>query len=123
MPTLKATVNLELNGVSISGYPVVKRLELDESQEFRYEKVDDTDGVTFIAMPTGQIDSIQAIAIQADQQLTFRFDGQTDAGILLNAGGLILIIDATIDAAAATNATVNNNVQPTANITGIAAGT
>ena len=123
MPTLKATVNLELNGVSLSGYPVVKRLELDESQEFRYEKVDDTDGVTFIALPTSQIDSIQAIAIQADQQLTFRFDGQTDAGILLNAGGLILIIDATIDAAAATNATVNNNVQPTANITGIAAGT
>jgi len=123
MPTLKATVNLELNGVSISGYPVVKRLEMDESQEFRYEKVDDTDAVTFVALPTSQIDSIQALAIQTDQQLTFRFDGQTDAGILLNAGGLILIIDATIDAAAATNATVNNNVQPTANISGIAAGT
>ena len=123
MPTLKATVNLELNGISLSGYPVVKRLEMDESQEFRYEKVDDTDAVTFVALPTSQIDSIQALAIQTDQQLTFRFDGQTDAGILLNAGGLILIIDATIDAAAATNATVNNNVQPTANITGIAAGT
>jgi len=123
MPTLKATVNLELNGVSLSGYPVVKRLEMDESQEFRYEKVDDTNGTTFIALPTSQIDSIQAIAIQTDQQLTFRFDGQTDAGILLNAGGLILIIDAVIDAAAATNATVNNNVQPTANVTGIAAGT
>lgn len=123
MPTLKATINLELDGVSIAGFPVVKRLELDESQQFRYEKVDDTDGVTFIAVPTGQIDSIQALVVQADQQLTFRFDGQTDAGILLNAGGLILVMDATIDANAATNMTVNNNVQPTANIIGLAAGT
>jgi len=32
-------------------------------------------------------------------------------------------MDATIDASATTNITVNNNVQPTANITGIAAGT
>lgn len=123
MPTLKATINLELNGVSVAGFPVVKRLELDESQEFRYEKVDDTNGTTFIAVPTAQIASIQALIVQADQQLTFRFDGQTDAGILLNAGGLILVMDATIDASAATNLTVNNNVQPTANITGLAAGT
>jgi len=123
MPTLKATVNLELDGVAIAGFPVVKRLEMDESQQFRYEKVDDTDGTTFIAVPTGEIASIQALIVQTDQQLTFRFDGQTDAGILLNAGGLILVMDATIDASATTNITVNNNVQPTANITGLAAGT
>ena len=123
MPTLKATVNLEMDGISISGYPKVRRLELDESQQFRYEKVDDTDGVTFLAVPTGEIAIIQVLAIEADQQLTFRFDGQTDAGILLNAGGFILIVDATIDASATTNVRVNNNVQPTANIIGIAAGT
>ncbi len=123
MPTLKATINLELDGVSLSGYPLVRRLELDESQQFRYEKVDDGDGTTFIAVPTAQIASIQALAIQSDQQVTVRFDGQTDAGILLNAGGFILVMDATIDASAATNATINNNLQPTANIQGIAAGT
>ena len=123
MPSLKVSLNLELNGVSISGYPVVKRLELDESQSFRYEKVDDTDGVTFVTLPIDQMTTIQALLVETDQQLTFRFDGQTDAGILLNAGGLILIMDATLDASATTNATVNNNVQPTANIKGIAAGT
>ena len=123
MPTLKATVNLELDGVSIPGFPVVRRLEMPESQSFRYEKVDDGNGSTFLAVPTAQIASIQALVVQTDQQLTFRFDGQTDAGILLNAGGLILVMDATIDASATTNITVNNNVQPTANITGIAAGT
>ena len=123
MPTLKATVTLELDGVLIPGYPVTKRLEMDESQSFRYEKADDGDGTTFTAVPTAQIGSIQALSIQSDQQVTIRLDGQSDAGIVLNAGGLLLIMDATIDASSTTNATMNNNGQPTANIKGIAAGT
>ena len=62
--------------------------------------------------------------ITANQQLTFRLDGQSDAGIVLNAGGLIALFNVDIDAGAgSSNASVNNNSGSTATITGIAGGT
>lgn len=121
MPSVKVTVNIERDGVAIAGYPVVKRIETDEYALLSTDKTDDGDGTTFTQLSS--LGSVQFAAVASDQQVTVRFDGQTDAGILLNAGGLILIMDAVIDAGAATNITVNNNLQPTANIETINAGT
>jgi len=121
MPTLKATVNLELDGVSVAGFPVVKRIETEESSTIDFDKTDDGNSTTFTAV--SNLASLQAIAITTDQQLTFRFDAQTDQGIVLNAGGLILMMDVTIDASSQTNVVVNNNLQPTANVFYLNVGT
>ncbi len=123
MPTLKVTVNVELDARSLPGFPVIRRLEVDEAQQFQYEKVDDTDGTTFVAIPTGEIAALQAFILETDQQVTIRLDAQTDQGIVLNAGGLLIIMDATIDSGATTNAKINRNGSTTANIKGIGAGT
>ena len=49
-------------------------------------------------LPTTQIATLQALALVADQALTVRLDGQSDAGIVLSAGGLLLLLDITADA-------------------------
>jgi len=125
MPTLEIDARLRRDGWFQNWIETIRRLQVDEIQEFGpYEKVDDGDGTTFTAIPTGQLDEIQVLVLQAvDQQLTFRLDGQTDAGIVVNAGGTIILIDVDIDAAAATNVTVNNNSGSTALIRGVAGGT
>lgn len=124
MPTLKFTIQAELDGVSISGFPITKRLTVAETQQFRYEEADDGNTTTFSAVPADQLAEIQALLLQTDQQLTFRLDGQSDAGITLNAAGILLLIDCDIDAGAgSSNLSVNNNSGSTANVTGLAGGT
>lgn len=124
MPTLKLVVSLESDGKQVPGFPVVRRLTVPETQQFAYEKADDGDAVTFSAVPADQLAEIQALVLRTDQQLTFRFDGQSDAGIVLNAGGVLVFLDSDIDAGAgANNAKVNNDSGSTANVVGFAGGT
>lgn len=124
MPNLKLSIQLEIDGNPVSGFPLVRRITVDELQQYQYEEPDDGDTVTFSALPADQIASIQALLVQTDQEITLRFDGQSDAGIVLNSGGIILILDGTIDAGAgASNAKVNNNSGTIANLKGFAGGT
>jgi len=120
MPTLRISVQLDLDGQPLPGTPLVRRLELDEAQTFDVEQAT---GGGFVAIQAAAIASIQALLLRADRQVTVRLDGQTDAGLVLNAGGLVLIFDATIDAGAATNVTVDNASGSTAVLRGVAAGT
>ena len=123
MPVLRLTVNLEMDGEIVPGYPKIKRISVDESQSFRMEKADDGDATTFTALPTAQLGEVQALIVEADQQITHRLDGQTDAGVVMNAGGILIIFNADLDASATTNITSNNNTGSTANIKGIVGGT
>jgi len=100
---------------------IVRRYEVDESQAFSYEKVDD-DG-THAALPTAQLATIQNLIVVPEAEMTFRLDGQSDAGIVVGANGVLLVLGATIDAGASTNATVSNDSGATAIVKGIAAGT
>jgi hypothetical protein len=118
--TIEATLILKHNGAYILGSPLKLRLTVDEAQEFRHEEAD---GGGYVALPTSEMAEIQVLAVKPDQQVTIRLDGQSDKGIVLNAGGLLLIFDADIDAGASTNATVDNSSGSTVNLEGIAGGT
>lgn len=120
MPIYEIAVQVKKNGEPVSGFPVTRRIETDESQSFEHEEVT---GGGFVALPTSEMDELNLFLARVDQEVTFRFDGQTDAGIVLKSGGLILIIDADIDDGAATNATVSNVSGKTVNIKGLAGGT
>lgn len=104
---LRLVVALELDGQPVSGFPITRRLQVDEVAGFAVEK-DGTGDATFSALPTSLLDAINFLVLQTDKAVTLRLDAQSDAGIMMNAGGLVLILDAQIDAGAATNATVNN---------------
>ena len=117
---LDVTVIIKRNGRDITGFPYQKRMMVDELQSFAYEKAT---GGGHETLPTTQIATLQALVVTADQALTLRLDGQSDAGIVLSAGGLLLILDATIDAGVSTNATLDNSSGTTAIVTGLGAGT
>ena len=125
MASVKVTVDVDVDGVRVEGFPLIRRISTDEIQHFDYEEAADNDTTTYSALPTAQIASIQALILRAlEQPITLRLDGQTDAGLIINAGGLVVIIDGTIDDGAATNATVNNpDATDLSRLKGFAAGT
>ena len=115
---------LRRDGLPMPGFPLTRRIEVDESQGFSYEKAADNDTTTFTAIPSNQIDTVQVLLVRANKAVTLRLDAQTDAGIELNAGGILAIVDATINASAATNVKVNNPaVTDVAIVEGLVAGT
>ena len=119
MQTVKVTINIEIDGVQLEGYPLIKRLSVDEVQQFNYEKAD---GGGFIAMPVDQLSNIQLLIVKPSRQVTLRLDAQTDAGIVVDANGILLLAGVTIDDAA-TRATVNNASGVVVVLKGIGAGT
>ena len=124
MPVLKVSINAELDGQPILGFPIVRRAVVDEVQQFEFELATAGDATTFTGVPADQIASIQNLILRPDQQVTLRLDGQTDAGIVLDADSILLILGATIDAGAgASNAKLNNNSGATAVIRGLCGGT
>lgn len=124
MPSYRLRIELEKNGHMVDGFPLVRRLDTDEAQPFDYQEAADNDTTTFSAVPTGQLATVQLLVVRADLPTTYRLDGQSDAGIVLGADGILLIFGATIDAGAATNVTVNNpHASTAAQVLGEAGGT
>ena len=117
---LDVTVIIKRNGREIAGFPYQKRMVVDEIQSFAYEKAT---GGGYETLPTTQIATLQALVLTVDQAATIRLDGQSDSGIVLNAGGLLLALDITADASSTTNATLDNSSGSTDVVTGLGAGT
>ena len=119
MPSLKVTIDCELDGERLSGFPLSKRISVTEVQQFDVTRAT---GGGYVATPTSDLASLKALILKASQAITIRLDAQSDAGIELAAGGILAIIDATIDAGAATNATVSNASGSDAQVEGVAVG-
>lgn len=106
MPTLEATLLLKQDGVDVPGFPVTRRLFVVTTES-------DNDGTLppdaafhpFGGLaPTQNVSFIQTL----DQAVTVRLNGQSDAGIVLNAGGLLLVFGGTLNFGTAGNLTVKN---------------
>ena len=119
MPSIKILIDCEIDGVRANGFPLARRIEVTEIQQFDVTR---STGGGYVATPTSDLASISAFILHPDQAVTLRLNAQSDAGIDINAGGIIAIIDAAIDSGAATNATVSNASGSDARIEGIAAG-
>lgn len=117
--TLRATLVIERDGMEVRR--LSRALVVDEVQAFQTEKAS---GGGFAALPTGELTTVQFLLLESvDQLTTLRLDGQSDAGIPVNAGGLVLVVNSVIDAGASTNATIDNSSGSTANLRGLAGGT
>src|SRR5437870_8642523 len=103
MQTVKVTLNVEIDSQQVEGYPIVKQLTADELQGFTYEKAD---GGGYVAVPVGELSTVQFLLLRPSQAVTIRLNGQSDAGIMLSANSVLLIAGATIDTA--TLVSVNN---------------
>jgi|SRR5882724_4197140 len=121
MESIEVNITVRRNGTVTE--QITRRVEVQESQGFSILKANDGDITTFTEIPAEQLDTIQAFVLRTDKAVTVRFNGQSDAGILLNTGGIIIVFDATINAGSAiANASVNNNSGAPALLEGFAAG-
>lgn len=120
MPTLEAVVILKQDGQILPGYPISRKVTVDETQQFAVESAT---GGGYVTLPITSLDQVNALVLQPTQQVTVRFSAQSDQGLILNAGALLVIIDSAIAAAAATNVTANNGSGSTAVLSGLAGGT
>ena len=117
--SLKVTVLVEKDGIEVRR--LVRRLTVIDALEASYTKVT---GGGYVTLPTGELAELQVLVVESvDQQTTLRLDAQSDAGIVLNAGGFLVVVDGDIDAAAATNAKVDNSSGSDALLHVIAGGT
>lgn len=119
MSSIKISIDCEIDGKRLPGYPLTRRVEVTETQQFDTTRAT---GGGYVSTPTSDLASLKALILRSDQAVTVRLDAQSDAGIELNAGGILALIDCTIDAGASTNATVSNASGSDAQIEGVAAG-
>lgn len=119
MATIELSMTLRVDGQTVPGFPVIRKVTATETVAFDYQKAS---GGGYATLPVSDIASLAALVVRADQAVTVRLDGQSDAGIELNADGLLIILDAVIDAGASTNATISNASGAAATVKGWAAG-
>lgn len=123
MPVLEVVVSAKLDGVPFDGFPVTRRIEVTEAQTLNIQKANGDAGA-YVELPTVDIlPVISAFILRTDAAIGLRFNAQSDAGIALNKGGLIVIIDANIASGAATNVKVNNAGAGAATLRGAVGGT
>jgi hypothetical protein len=113
---LKVTVDCELNGIRLEGFPKIARREVTEGQSFTAVRAT---GGGYVALPLGELTTIQALVLTADQALSVQLGATEEADISLAAGGLIILIDASNTAA---NAKVSNASGSDAEIVGLGGG-
>lgn len=121
MPILEVELTVRQDGVPVAGYPLKRRISVDEIEGFDIEKADDNG--SFSNVFGGQLGEVQVLLLRSTKQITLRLDAQSDAGIVINANGLLLAFDVDVDAGAATNTTVSNDSGETANLRGLVGGT
>ena len=86
--TYKLTLTLEKNGHTVPGYdPLVRRLTVDQSQSFD-ELLASGGGA--VALPIAQVGTVTLLLLTGDQVQTY-----TPGAITLNAGGVIVLFNAT----------------------------
>lgn len=116
---LKLTVLAEVDGVPLDGFPVVRRMTVEQFQQFAYTQAD---GTAAVAVPADKIANVKAILLRPDKAVKVHLD--SDGGIELSANGILLVLDGTINAGAgAANAKVDNASGETAIIEGFGGGT
>lgn len=119
---IRIELTIKRNGVPLEGWaPLVKTVSVDES--IGPDTFVRATGGGFVDAGSPELATIQVLAVRSDVAATLRLDAQSDAGIVLTAGGFVLIVGATIDSAAATNLTIENSSGGDAEIKRVLGGT
>lgn len=115
------TMSLKADGAEVFGQPLTKRLTVDETTGLQtYERAT---GGGYSTLNITVLETLQLLFVQASQSVTLRLDGQSDAGIVLQANGLLLLMGGTVDAGSSTNATLDNSSGQTAVVKVLGGGT
>ena len=115
--SLEMTLSLKMDGIPYPGFPLSRRLQVDEVAPLGYEQ-DASTGYTSLA---ALFASLSVVVLTTDQALSLRINNQSNGSIPLNSGGLVVVFDGAIDTA--TLLSVINAGLVNANMNGILGGT
>jgi hypothetical protein len=108
-------VDADLVGLVTAAVPYGRRVEFAQSFAVDYNQAT---GVSFVAVPAStSLSTINGVILRADKTVTVRISGQSDQGIILNPGGILIVFDASMTAVS-----VQNNSGSTAHIDGALLG-
>ena len=126
MPTLEVTIQVKQDGVPVAGFPLTRRVQVDELQSFAVEIPTHGSLSDGNVIPLNYQDTVQALILTTDQTLTVGLKGgipsQGFGCPVVNAGGVLCIIGGDLGSGAVSNI-VNNLSGSVANIRGIGGGT
>lgn len=117
---LEVHVTAKLNGKVLPNFPYYRRIQVDEAQQFAVEQAT---GGGYITLPITSLDTVQALVLSTNQQVTVRMNGQSSGGLVLVNGGVLIFVDGSIAASSSTNVTIDNSSGATAVLEGLAGGT
>lgn len=118
MPTLRVSLICELDDQPVFGSPIVKTIQTDVAQFMDIFQ----DPFSTVVLGDTQINTIAALVLRTDQPVTVNLNN-TPSNIVLNANGMLLLLDANIlgDKPAPNNQIVNNGGNA-AEVKGLALG-
>lgn len=119
MSVIEVTVQVRKDGAVFPGFPVTRRVEAEAFEGFDYAKEEDLAGV-YENLPVTQALPASVVVVKVDREVTVRLAGQTDAGVVLPAGGMLIILGSNIEDAPV--AALNNVSGGTAKVVGLVAG-
>jgi hypothetical protein len=90
MGALRVQVSLDLDDMTMPGFPRVVELAIEQSMAFMYEQAAHGEAVTFASLPA--IGTATALILTSSQAATLRLALQTDAGITFRPGGVFMVI-------------------------------
>lgn len=120
MPELKVTVTVEQDGQVLPGFPYVQRATVEQTAPWNPYFQGASAPATFTEVPAPTINILQALVLRPDGLITVRFADQSDAGLNIVAGGLLIVLGCDVQEGAALNATVYADADTL--IRGLAAG-
>lgn len=114
-------VALDVDGVPVPGYPLRRTLALGSLHPFA-PIPREAELTVFRPGPAEQLHKLTLLAVQPDQDVTVRLAAQSDHGIPVKAGGLLLLFAAGLCQDPRLNVTIRNDSDAVAYINGATGG-
>ena len=110
MPAVNVVITCEIDGHPIPSSPFLQIGNIAQIQAINVQ-MPVTGTTQFVVIPT--VDTFTSIGMlllmNPDADLMYRFNGQTDQGLEVLAGGLVLISGSNLDSGAGSNILCNNS--------------
>jgi hypothetical protein len=121
MAVYTVTLTIQEDGVTIPGFPVVKTLTTAESAG--RQVLVRASGGGYVNLPVAELGDVNLLMVDTTQALSIRFNDQTDAGLPMNASGLLLLVNSAIPSGATAKVSADNASGSAATIVQVAGGT
>ena len=120
MSSLVLTVNLTEDGSSVPGFPITRTVtssEVTGRQTFTR-----ADGGGYVELPISELGAINFCVLTTTEDVTIRFNDQTDQGLPLDSNGVLVLATCDIPSGATNKIEVDNSSGNTATLTAYVGG-